>query len=474
MNSIIGSQQGRYERIDKENTAPQEYSNNSKSTVSLLSGTNDGIHIPKHRSVLSDVTSQIENKQSTNLNNKPQTGNASALNNGTTYSNPGTNNHQSTIIETLTSSPSLSTSSSIINASVVREKHHFPSDTVSVEDDFEDNDSYKNDVNEYSPIEEDDNNNYLKEPLEPKIDASIQATLDESYKKYDRSTPDPMDEDTYDIVMVAELSNDIFAYLRKLELKFRPNPNYMHYQRHLKWSYRRILLDWLVEVHNRFQLLPETLYLTVNLIDRLLSKKSVLLDRFQVVGAAALFIAAKYEEINCPTLKEIVYMLNGTYTKEDIIAAETYIIDSLGFEIGFPGPMSFLRRISKADDYEYDVRTLAKYLLESTIMDSRLVSAVPSWLAASAYFLSKVILGYTTWSQKHTYYSGYTQQQILPLASIILDNCKDATAHHRVIYEKYSHRRYGNCSQIVARWIEATERKITKKDTLVNEGDRTR
>lgn len=38
---------------------------------------------------------------------------------------------------------------------------------------------------------------------------------------------------------------------------------------------RAILVDWLVDVHLKFKLVPETLFLTVNLIDRYLSKETV-------------------------------------------------------------------------------------------------------------------------------------------------------------------------------------------------------
>lgn len=38
---------------------------------------------------------------------------------------------------------------------------------------------------------------------------------------------------------------------------------------------RAILVDWLVEVHMKFKLLPETLYVTVNLIDRYLELEQV-------------------------------------------------------------------------------------------------------------------------------------------------------------------------------------------------------
>ena len=430
------------------------------------------LHIPKHRTALSDVTSKVENKQKLMPENDD--------NYLSRKENSKLNSDQPNKMYLCDRDSKILTNTSYLDDSNANSNNNITDNNIHTNkcDRYQNDETYNKYVsnstieqhrnetslsNEYSNVEDDDNNDILREPLKPKMDDLSKQLLDESYRKYYRSTPDPMDEDTYDVVMVSELSNGIFDYMKQLEEKYRPDPNYMHYQPNLKWSYRRILLDWIVEVHQRFHLLPETLYLTINLIDRFLSKKKVILDNLQLVGISALFIACKYEEINCPTLKEIIYMLNGAYGREDIIEAERYIIDTLDFELGWPGPMSFLRRISKADDYEYDIRTLAKYLLESTIMDSRLVSAQASWLAAGAYFLSRIILGYNSWSQKHIYYSGYTQQQLIPLVSLILDNCKDAPAHHNVIYEKYSHRSFGSCSQLVERWITVTEKKIQKK-----------
>ncbi|MBE3046670.1 hypothetical protein IMZ48_29895, partial [Candidatus Bathyarchaeota archaeon] len=82
-------------------------------------------------------------------------------------------------------------------------------------------------------------------------------------------------EDLEDPLMVAEYANDIFEYLRDLEVKTIPNPNYMDHQDELEWKMRGILIDWLVEVHTRFHLLPETLFLAVNVVDRFLSEKVV-------------------------------------------------------------------------------------------------------------------------------------------------------------------------------------------------------
>lgn len=176
-----------------------------------------------------------------------------------------------------------------------------------------------------------------------------------------------------------------------------PDPHYMDHQTEIQWSMRSVLMDWLVQVHGRFSLLPETLFLAINYIDRFLTYKAVSIGKLQLVGATALLIASKYEEINCPSLEEIVFMVDGSYSTDEILKAERFMLSMLGFELGWPGPMSFLRRISKADEYDLETRTLAKYFLEVTIMDERFVASPPSFLAAGAHCLSRMMLKKGDW-----------------------------------------------------------------------------
>ena len=51
-----------------------------------------------------------------------------------------------------------------------------------------------------------------------------------------------------------------------------PKPNYMATQNDIDERMRGILIDWVIEIHLKFRLVPETLFLAVNLIDRYLSK----------------------------------------------------------------------------------------------------------------------------------------------------------------------------------------------------------
>lgn len=268
---------------------------------------------------------------------------------------------------------------------------------------------------------------------------------------------DENDDDTYDISMVAEYAEEIFTYMKELEVRFQPNPGYMDSQTEIHWAMRSILVDWLVQVHHRFSLLPETLFLTINYIDRFLTIKTVSLSKLQLVGAVALFVAAKYEEINCPSVQEIAYMVDNGYHVDEILKAERYMIDLLDFNLGWPGPMSFLRRTSKADDYDLETRTLAKYLLEVTIMEKTFVGAPPSWLAAAAHFLSRRMLNRGHWTDGHTYYSGYTEKQLLPAVMRIIQCCREPLTHHKAIFEKYKDRKFKRASVYVQEWMDHEE-----------------
>ncbi|OJD34210.1 g2 mitotic-specific cyclin [Diplodia corticola] len=291
--------------------------------------------------------------------------------------------------------------------------------------------------------------------LAPRVTARTRRELDEAADFVEATkTPEDVEDEAWDTSMVAEYGDEIFDYMRRLEDRMRPNPFYMDNQSEIQWSMRSVLMDWLVQVHHRFTLLPETLFLAVNYVDRFLSCKVVSLGKLQLVGATAIFVAAKYEEINCPSVSEIVYMVDGGYTVDEILKAERFMLSMLQFELGWPGPMSFLRRISKADDYDLETRTLAKYFLEITIMDERFVGCVPSFLAAGAHCLARLMLKKGDWSKAHVHYSGYTWSQLRSLVSVILECSEHPDKHHAAVYEKYADKRYKRASMFVETEIQ--------------------
>ncbi|KAJ5587060.1 uncharacterized protein N7459_002825 [Penicillium hispanicum] len=262
-------------------------------------------------------------------------------------------------------------------------------------------------------------------------------------------TEEEIMEDFYDSSMVAEYTSEIFLHLRTKELVMLPFADYMANQAEIQWSMRSVLMDWLVQVHFRFALLPETLFLCVNYIDRFLSHKVVSLGKLQLVGATALLIAAKFEEITAPSIHEIIYMVDGGYNMDEILKAERFMLTILNFDLGWPGPMSFLRRISKADDYDLETRTVAKYFLELTIMDERFVCTPPSFAAAGAHCLARLMLQKGFWTPDHAYYSGYLYQQLIPVMTTMLECCENPQRHHQAIYDKYLDRRFKRASLYV-------------------------
>ncbi|TPX37243.1 hypothetical protein SmJEL517_g01106 [Synchytrium microbalum] len=260
-------------------------------------------------------------------------------------------------------------------------------------------------------------------------------------------------DDINDPVMVAEYVVEIFEYMRRLELRTLAEPNYMEHQQELTWQMRSILIDWIVDVHNKFRLLPETLYLTVNIIDRFLSARVVSLSKLQLVGITALFIASKYEEIVAPSIDNLLYMAEHGYTQEEVVRAERYVLGALEFSIQYQSPMSFLRRGSKADGYDIQTRTLAKYLMEISIIDQRFLVCPPSEIAAAGLFLARRMLGRDEWDANLVHYSGYTVEQLDPCVTLMLDFLGTPTAHDAV-YRKYSGKKFMRASVFVRQWIE--------------------
>lgn len=226
--------------------------------------------------------------------------------------------------------------------------------------------------------------------------SGVQEVLDVK-QAFDDGVPDLDADDHEDPLMVAEYVVEIFEYFKDLETTTMPNPDYMEHQEHLTWQERHTLVDWLIEVHEKFNLLPETLYLAMNIIDRFLSTKVVQLEKFQLVGITAMFIASKYEEVMSPHVSNFSYVARNDYSDAEILSAERYILSALNYDLSYPNPMNFLRRISKADNYDIQTRTLGKYLLEIGVVDNRFMEYLPSHVAAAAMYMARLILERGEW-----------------------------------------------------------------------------
>lgn len=175
----------------------------------------------------------------------------------------------------------------------------------------------------------------------------------------------------------------------------------MDYQKDVNPSMREILTDWLIEVHLKFKLLPETLFLTVNLIDRYLSTTSIYRNKLQLVGVTAMLIASKYEEIYPPIVSDFVYITDNAYTREEILKMEERMLTGLQFGIHFTSPFRFLERFLQLKSASETEKNVALFMLEGVLIRYPLLCYKPSVLAASALYLSsKLCFSKEPWSNR--------------------------------------------------------------------------
>lgn len=136
---------------------------------------------------------------------------------------------------------------------------------------------------------------------------------------YQYGPADNIDErDADDPLCATSYVQDMYHHFRSKEAMTSVRPVFMENQPHINERMRSILVDWLVEVHLKFKLVPETLYLTINLIDRYLERCEVSRPKLQLVGVTSLLIASKYEEIYPPELRDLVYICDRAYTRSEV------------------------------------------------------------------------------------------------------------------------------------------------------------
>jgi hypothetical protein len=158
---------------------------------------------------------------------------------------------------------------------------------------------------------------------------------------------------------------------------------------------RPYLLDFLIEAHSFFQLLPETLFLAINLLDRYCSRRVVYKRHYQLVGCASLLIAAKYgdRKERVPTIRELKSMCCSLYDEEMFTQMEWHVLNTLDWIIGHPTVDSFLQLVMTEEYEDIQVEHMAWYICEIALYHKEFVSTKPSIMARAALALARGILG---------------------------------------------------------------------------------
>jgi cyclin B len=291
--------------------------------------------------------------------------------------------------------------------------------------------------------------------------------------------------------------------LRRAEPRFAADCGYMQRQAEVNEKMRAILVDWLVEVHLKFKLMPETLFLTVNLIDRYLAAAPVTRKRLQLVGVTAMLVASKYEEIWAPEVRDFVYISDKAYGRDEILGMEKQMLNSLAFDLTVPTPFPFLARYRKAaaaggaaalsavaaaarvrgaggeaeaaaksaaKAADGRVAHLAQYYSELALVDYGMLQVSPSLLAAGALHLALVAAGLpapvadgeaapvaaatavpcreAAWPAAVAAHSGYTLPEVQRVARALAKLARHAPdASLKAVHKKHASTRYGEAAK---------------------------
>jgi len=274
---------------------------------------------------------------------------------------------------------------------------------------------------------------------------------------------DTMDDELFTPVYIQE----IMKHFRNIETDSIADPTYMEVtQNDLQSHMRKRLLDWLIQIQERFQIQDRTLHLSVQLLDRYLSIRQVHRGQLQLVGCVCLWIAAKYTEIRVAEISDFVYMSDGAFEAEDMITREADVVNALGFNFSTPTAYSFAERFVHVISYilkgsnnckhSHLFKHLVNYYLEHCLLLYHFVGKKPSLLAAAATYAAAFWLDRTfEWTDELVTEIGLDETELQPMVDFLKHDIYDNPAKNNIqdsdrtsVFQKYSRTKFGRVAKM--------------------------
>lgn len=278
----------------------------------------------------------------------------------------------------------------------------------------------------------------------------LRSKLLESSNEVSEHEQLPNIDDESNPLEVAEYVDDIYEYYWIMEGQSTPPENYMIIQTDVTPKMRGLLINWLIEVHLKFDLMPETLYLTVALLDRYLSLVKIKKKELQLVGLASLLLASKYEDFWHPKVKDLISISAESYTRKQMLEMEKSILKNLKFRLNLPTAYVFMLRFLKASQSDKRHEQLSFYLIELCLVEYETLRFRPSLLCASAVYVARCTLNEVpAWTSLLGKHARYEELQIRDCAEMILRIHKTASAGLlKVTYDKYMQPEFGSVAAV--------------------------
>lgn len=265
----------------------------------------------------------------------------------------------------------------------------------------------------------------------------------------------PQDFDSPDPSGLPSYAQDIHAYLHLAQNKTQAKPGYMKRQTDLTDKMRSILVDWLTEVHLKFKLVPETLFLAVNYLDRFLEREAVPRSQLQLVGIVALELACKFEELFSPEIRDFIHVTDNTYMASDFLTMELRMLEVLDYSLSVPTAHCFYDRYTRLAQLDQRTTSMGEYLLELSLLDSALLKYKPSLVAAAAVSVAQKLMdAATNWSSALAAVTLHPESEVRLCAKelvILLQNTEHS--HLKGIWRKFSAEKFQKVAQLASQLV---------------------
>merc|ERR1712228_855045 len=259
---------------------------------------------------------------------------------------------------------------------------------------------------------------------------------------------------------------DIMSSLREDEILNRGgciienDSDFMTQQKDVNARMRMVLVDWLIEVHRKFKLLPSTYFLGINLLDRYLSKKQLHRRKLQLCGCTCLWIASKYHEIYAPEMDDFVYISDNAFSTDELTAMEVEVLKALSFELTVPTVMNYAERYSKVSAHylgkSREMKIISDLIMncsEHCVVNYELAQLAPSLTGAACFVYAclstKVFAESAIASDGLEQVMGYSLEELVPSMRILDVAVRKAkTSRTKALFKKYCSTKFSNIGKL--------------------------
>jgi len=212
--------------------------------------------------------------------------------------------------------------------------------------------------------------------------------------------------------VIGEYYQNINEFLIKKDVDNKISKDYMQNQNDINAKMRVILVDWMVEVHLKFELLPQTFFSCIQLLDRYLETVVVVRNKLQLVGITCLMIVAKMEEVYVPMVKDYLAVCDNAYSRKELLDMEGQILAAVNFNVLCPTPFSFLTNFNTKIQMEDKLFYYAQYMLETAMTDLSYLKHNMAFLTAGAIFFTNKLFKKEGWNSEYQKLTGISESEL--------------------------------------------------------------